>query len=41
MIRFGSQVDLILPDVSSIRIEIKPGDNVKAGVSVVARIAGT
>jgi phosphatidylserine decarboxylase len=41
MIRFGSQVDLILPEFSSIGIEIKPGDNVKAGVSVVARIAGT
>jgi phosphatidylserine decarboxylase len=40
MIRFGSQVDLILPSVPSIRIEIKPGDDVKAGVSIVAKIAG-
>jgi phosphatidylserine decarboxylase len=38
MIRFGSQVDLILPCLPTINIEAKPGDNVKAGVSVVARI---
>ena len=38
MIRFGSQVDLILPILPSINIEIRPGEDVKAGVSVVARI---
>ncbi|MGB7296411.1 MAG: phosphatidylserine decarboxylase [Candidatus Aminicenantales bacterium] len=38
MIRFGSQVDLILPNWPSIKIEAKPGDYVKAGSSVVARI---
>jgi phosphatidylserine decarboxylase len=38
MIRFGSQVDLILPSLPSLHIEIKPGDNVKAGVSIVAKI---
>jgi phosphatidylserine decarboxylase len=40
MIRFGSQVDLILPAFPSVHIEIKPGDNVKAGVSIVAKIVG-
>ena len=38
MIRFGSQVDLILPAFPSLHIEIKPGDNVKAGISIVAKI---
>jgi len=39
MIRFGSQVDLILPSLPSLHIEVNPGDNVKAGVSIVAKIA--
>jgi phosphatidylserine decarboxylase len=38
MIRFGSQVDLILPDFPSLFVEIKPKDNVKAGVSIVAKL---
>ncbi len=38
MIRFGSQVDLILPSLPYINIEVNPGDKVKAGSSVVARI---
>jgi phosphatidylserine decarboxylase len=38
MIRFGSQVDLILPNLPFLHIEINPGDNVKAGVSIVAKI---
>jgi len=38
MIRFGSQVDLVLPRVPLLHLEIKPGDNVKAGVSIVAEI---
>jgi len=38
MIRFGSQVDLILPSLPSLHIEVNPGDNVKAGVSIVAKI---
>jgi len=37
MIRFGSQVDLILPDVSSLQIKVGPGEKVKAGVSILAR----
>lgn len=40
MIRFGSQVDLILPSLPSLHIEIQPGDNVIAGVSIVAKISG-
>lgn len=40
MIRFGSQVDLILPSLPPTNIEIKPGYHVKAGVSIVARITG-
>lgn len=39
MIRFGSQVDLVLPSLPSLQMEVKPGDNVKAGVSIVAKIA--
>lgn len=35
-IRFGSQVDLILPDLPSLRIEAVCGDKVNAGVSVIA-----
>jgi len=38
MIRFGSQVDLYLPDVPSFRIEVRPGEKVKAGVSVIATL---
>jgi phosphatidylserine decarboxylase len=37
-IRFGSQVDLILPDLPSIHIEVEPGENVKAGLSIIATI---
>jgi phosphatidylserine decarboxylase len=40
MIRFGSQVDLILPGLSSLNIEINSGEDVKAGVSIMARIMG-
>lgn len=40
MIRFGSQVDLILPSLASLNIEATPGEEVKAGLSIVARIVG-
>jgi len=40
MIRFGSQVDLILPCSPSLNIEINPGEHVKAGISIVAKIIG-
>ena len=36
VIRFGSQVDLILPDLLNLRILAKPGQEVKAGLSIVA-----
>jgi len=38
MIRFGSQVDLILPNLPSVSIEVNPGEEVKAGLSIVAKI---
>ena len=38
MIRFGSQVDLILPNLPSVKIEVNPGEEVKAGLSIIARI---
>jgi phosphatidylserine decarboxylase len=41
VIRFGSQVDLILPDVSSLQVEVRQGEQIKAGVSVLARFEGT
>lgn len=36
-IRFGSQVDLILPDLPGMEILVKPGTQLKAGISIVAR----
>lgn len=36
-IRFGSQVDLIIPDLPELRILIKQGDQLKAGSSIVAK----
>lgn len=38
MIRFGSQVDLILPRMPSLDIEINLGETVKAGSSIIAKI---
>ena len=38
MIRFGSQVDLCLPDLPSLRLNVSLGEKVKAGVSVVATL---
>jgi phosphatidylserine decarboxylase len=38
VIRFGSQVDLVLSDLPSIHIKARPGEKVKAGLSVVATI---
>jgi phosphatidylserine decarboxylase len=34
---FGSQVDVVIPKLENIKIEVKPGNEVKAGVSVIAR----
>ncbi|MCL5291401.1 MAG: phosphatidylserine decarboxylase [Actinobacteria bacterium] len=39
VIRFGSQVDLIIPDLESLSISVKPGDKVFAGRSEIARYA--
>jgi phosphatidylserine decarboxylase len=36
MIRFGSQVDLYLPDLQSLRIRVDQKNKVKAGISVIA-----
>jgi len=37
MIRFGSLVAVVLPKRKDVKIEVKPGDRVKAGLSVLAR----
>ncbi len=37
VILFGSQVDLAIPELENLKIEVRPGDEVRAGVSVVAR----
>jgi phosphatidylserine decarboxylase len=34
---FGSQVDVVIPELENLNIEVKVGDEVKAGISVVAR----
>lgn len=36
-IRFGSQVDLVLPATDDLTVTVAPGDHVRAGSSVVAR----
>lgn len=36
VIRFGSQVDLALPALPSLKIQVRPGEQVKAGLSIVA-----
>ena len=36
IIRFGSQVDVILPALSNLYIKAKPGEKVKAGLSIIA-----
>ncbi len=38
-IRFGSQVDMVVPSLESLKLLVKPGDRVKAGLSIVARYA--
>ena len=37
-IRFGSQVDLVLPNIPSIDIKVKLNDKVKAGLSVIGTV---
>ena len=36
MIRFGSQVEILIPNKSTLRINAKPGEKVKAGISILA-----
>jgi phosphatidylserine decarboxylase len=37
MIRFGSQVDVAIPELNKLKINVKVGDSVKAGLTVLAR----
>jgi len=37
MIRFGSQVDIAVPDLVDCEIVVKPGQTVRAGLTVIAR----
>jgi len=37
MIRFGSQVDLVIPNLEDFQIVVKPSTTVQAGVTVIAR----
>lgn len=41
VIRFGSQVDLVLPARGDLKVTVAPGDRVVAGESLVAVLAGT
>lgn len=34
---FGSQVDVVIPSLENLKIVVKPGNEVKAGISVIAR----
>jgi phosphatidylserine decarboxylase len=36
VIRFGSQVDMILPSLATLHLQVKPGDRVRAGESIIA-----
>jgi phosphatidylserine decarboxylase len=38
VIRFGSQVDLVLPLGPDVRVTVQPGTHVRAGQSVIARL---
>lgn len=37
MIKFGSQVDVLLPNLDDLEIKVKTGDELKAGVSILAK----
>jgi phosphatidylserine decarboxylase len=37
---FGSQVDTVIPELNNLRIEVKPGDEVRAGVTALAKYDG-
>lgn len=38
MIRFGSQVDILIPQNASLKITVKPGEKVRAGETIIADI---
>lgn len=40
MIRFGSQVDLLIPLEKGIKITVKEKENVKAGISIIGNLVG-
>jgi len=40
MIKFGSRTELVLPREAGLVIEVKPGDKVRAGRTVMARFSG-
>jgi len=40
LIRFGSQVDLLIPDRDSVEVIVRVGDYVKAGLTVLGRFKG-
>jgi phosphatidylserine decarboxylase len=33
---FGSQVDVVIPELDNLRIKVKPGDEVKASITIIA-----
>ena len=35
MIRIGSQVDLVVPQVAGMQVVVKPGDKVRAGETIL------
>jgi phosphatidylserine decarboxylase len=39
-IMFGSQVDVVIPSLDNLKIVVKSGDEVKAGLSIIARYGG-
>jgi len=39
MIRFGSQVDLVLPSREDVRVTVRPGEHVRAGESTIALLS--
>jgi phosphatidylserine decarboxylase len=38
IIHFGSQVDLVLPVITGLEVPVRPGDQVKAGETVIAKV---
>ena len=41
MIKFGSTTEIILPRPEDVTVHVKPGDRVKAGLTVLARLAAS